>query len=170
MSFYTDVLEKDPRFTSTDTIKDMALLEPGTRAAMQKLIELAKAQGHDVRVTETYRSQARQEYVFSQGWSKLQKVGCHGYGIAADLGVFIGGKYMGDNKPYLFLPELCKEVGLISGIDWGNPNIPHNFVDSGHVQRIPVWRQKQVFSGSWYPPEHYNPYEDKINDGIAGVS
>lgn len=162
MTFYDEVLKVDPRFTSTDTIKDVALLETGTRDAVLRLVDLAKAQGHDVRILETYRSQARQEYVFSQGWSKLQRVGCHGYGLACDLGVFINGKYQGDSKPYMFLPELCKQVGLISGIDWGNPDIKHTFVDSGHVQRIPIWRQKQVFSGQWYPPEEYDPYTDEM--------
>lgn len=160
MSFYDDVIKADPRFDSTETIKDMDLLEPGTKAAVEKLIALAKDAGHDIRVLETFRSQARQTYVFEKGASKLKKVGCHGYGLACDFGVFVNGQYQGNNGLYMFLPELCKQVGLISGIDWGAPDQPHTFVDSGHVQRIPVWRQNAVFAGEWYPPEDYDPYGD----------
>jgi hypothetical protein len=160
MSFYTDVIQKDFRFNHPETIKDMALMETGTRKAVEKLLQMAKDKGHDLRVLETYRSQARQTEVFNKGFSKLSKVGCHGYGLACDFGVFINGQYQGNNDPYMFLPEMCKEVGLISGIDWGAPDQPHTFIDSGHVQRIPVWRQKAVFAGEWYPPENYDPYKD----------
>ena len=38
MSFYTDVIKKDPRFNSTAVIKDVSLLEPGTRVAIAKKI------------------------------------------------------------------------------------------------------------------------------------
>jgi hypothetical protein len=165
MSFYTDVIMNDPRFNSTETIKDTALLEDGTRNAVMHLIALAKAAGHDLRVLETYRSQARQTMVFNNGTSKLKKVGCHGYGLACDFGVFINGQYQGNNEPYMFLPDLCKQVGLISGIDWGRPDLPHTFVDSGHVQRIPIWRQNSVFDNEWYPPAEYDPYQDQA--GVA---
>lgn len=33
--FYADVIQKDPRFTSTKRISDLALLEPITRAAVE---------------------------------------------------------------------------------------------------------------------------------------
>lgn len=160
MSFYTDVIRKDARFKSTATIKDMALLEPGMRAAVQELIADAKAAGHDLRVMETFRSQARQAYVFMHGWSHLKNVGCHGYGVACDLGLFDNGVYEEDGEKYRFIVPIAKKHGLVSGIDWGTPFQKHTFMDAGHVQRVPVYRQGELFSGAWYPGEKYNPFDD----------
>ncbi len=165
MSFYTDVLMKDPRFNSTNTINDVSLLEPGTRAAVAAIIADAKAMGHDLRVGETYRSQARQHQVFMAGASHLSKVGCHGYGIAADLQLFEGGQYVKDGGKYNFLLALCKKHGMVSGIDWGHTGKHNSQPDAGHVQRVPIWRQPALFSRSWYPPTTYDPWQDVQGHG-----
>ena len=168
MSFYNTVLRNSKAFRSDAVCKDMALLEPGTRAAVQALVDEAHAEGHDLRVLETYRSQTRQSTLFAQRRTQLRTVGCHGYGVAVDFGVFINGRYAEDNKPYLFLRELARKHGLISGQDWGHARMG-GFVDSGHVQRIPVWRQNAMFSGQWYPPEVYDPYTDSVTNHHADV-
>ena len=137
------------------------MLEPGTRAAVLALLADAKVQGIDLRLLETYRSQTRQSALFMQHATQLRTVGCHGYGVAADFGVFNNGKYAEDNKPYVFLRAMARKYGLISGQDWGRATESASFVDSGHVQRVPVWRQNALFSGAWYPPEVYDPYQDE---------
>jgi len=163
-NFYTNVIKKDARFNSKQVIKDVSLLEPGTRVAVAKMIVLAHQAGHELRIGETYRSQSRQTQVFNQGFSKLKKVGCHGYGVAADLILLVNGKYDPTGEHYQFMQAMCKEVGLISGIDWGHPNSPHSFKDWDHVQRVPVFRQNAMFAGTWYPPINYDPYQDQINN------
>ena len=63
-NFYTDVIKKDPRFNGPDVnvvVCDMNLLEPGFRASVVQMQAMAKAAGHELKVAETYRSQARQE-------------------------------------------------------------------------------------------------------------
>jgi hypothetical protein len=100
--------------------------------------------------------------------TKLRNVGCHGYGVAADFGLFIDGKYAEDNKPYEFLRTLARKHGLVSGQDWGHAR-EGDFVDSGHVQRVPVWRQNALFSGAWYPAEDYDPYADSTAHGHSDV-
>ena len=159
MSFYDTIIRNSHAFRSDAICKDPMLLEPGTRAAVAALLADAKAQNIDLRLIETYRSQARQSALFMRRATQLRTVGCHGYGVAADFGVFIGGKYAEDNKPYMFLRTMAREHGLVSGQDWGHAT-EGSFVDSGHVQRVPVWRQNALFSDSWYPPETYDPYED----------
>jgi len=119
-------------------------------------------------VLETYRSQTRQSALFTRHATQLRTVGCHGYGVAADLGVFVNGRYAEDNRPYVFLRALARQHGLISGQDWGHAR-EGSFVDSGHVQRIPVWRQNALFGGSWYPPESYDPYADSRANGHFDV-
>ena len=167
MSFYTDVLKKDKRFNSTKQITDINLLEPGTRAAVAKLISLAHAAGHEIRVAETYRSQTRQGQLFKQGFTQLRKVGCHGFGVACDLNLFVNGKYDPDGTDYSFFVDLCKQAGLVSGIDWGTPHQKHTFHDWDHVQRVPVFRQNDLFAGKWYPPVNYDPYQDMKDHGIG---
>lgn len=156
-NFYTDIIKKDSRYNSTNVIKDVMLLEPVTRAAVAAIIADAAKLGHDLRVGETYRSQARQTQVFKQGASKLSKVGCHGFGLAADLQMFVNGQYDTVGEHYAFLAELCKKHGLVSGIDWGRPNSPHTFRDWDHVQRCAISDQPGLFAGTWYPDDKYNP-------------
>lgn len=168
-SFYDTVLRNSKAFRSDVVCKDPAMLEPGTRAAVLALIADAKGVGKDVRLLETYRSQTRQSYLFTRRATQLRVVGCHGYGVAADLGVFVDGVYQEKNAPYVFLKFLARQHGLISGQDWGHAR-EGNFVDSGHVQRVPVWRQNALFGGAWYPSVDYDPYADSTTSGHADVT
>jgi len=158
-SFYDTIIRNSAAFRSDAVCKDTALLEPGTRAAVLATLADAKVQNIDLRLLETYRSQTRQSALFMKHVTQLRTVGCHGYGVAADFGVFVNGKYAEDNKPYIFLRVMARKHGLISGQDWGHAT-EGSFVDSGHVQRVPVWRQNELFSGTWYPPAVYDPYQD----------
>jgi hypothetical protein len=167
-NFYTNAIRNSKQFRSDDRYAGIELLEPGTRAAVLALVQDAHEQGHDLRILETYRSQARQSRLFVQRATQLRTVGCHGYGVAADFGVFVDGKYAENNAPYVFLRDLARKHGLISGQDWGHAK-EGNFVDSGHVQRVPVWRQNDMFNGTWYPGEKYDPYTDSIANGHADV-
>lgn len=169
MSFYDTVIRNSKAFRSDVVCKDMALLEPGTRAAVLALVAEATVEGHDLRVLETYRSQTRQSALFAKHATQLRVVGCHGYGVAVDFGVFVNGKYAENNTPYVFLRTLARKHGLVSGQDWGHAKTG-SFVDSGHVQRVPVWRQPALFNGSWYPPENgYDPYQDSVTNHHADV-
>lgn len=168
-SFYDTVIRNSPAFRSDAVCKDTALLEPGTRAAVAAMLADAKSQNIDLRLLETYRSQTRQSALFIKRVTQLRMVGCHGYGVAADFGVFVNGKYAEDNKPYIFLRVMARKHGLISGQDWGHA-VEGSFVDSGHVQRVPVWRQNALFSGAWYPPEAYDPYQDDIAHHVDMVA
>lgn len=168
MSFYTDVLRNSKAFRSDVVCKDMTLLEPGTRAAVLALIADAHMQNIDLRVMETYRSQTRQSALFMKRATQLRTVGCHGYGVAVDFGVFVRGVYQGSATPYVFLRQTARKHGLISGFDWGHAKTG-GFVDAGHVQRVPVWRQGALFAGQWYPPAAYDPYADSKTTGHLDV-
>jgi hypothetical protein len=159
MSFYDTVIRNSSAFRSDAVCKDMNLLEPGTRMAIDGMLDDAKAAGHDLRVLETYRSQTRQSYLFTKHATQLRVVGCHGYGVAVDFGVFVGGRYMEDNKPYIFLDALARKHGMVSGQTWGHSYVNRGFVDSGHVQRVRVEHQRALFNGNWYPDLKYSPYD-----------
>lgn len=157
--FYADVIQKDPRFTSTKRISDLALLEPITRAAVETIISQAAKLGITIEPFETFRSEARQQLLFQQKATKLRQVGVHHYGLACDLVKIVDGEpsWKGD---YTFLRNLAYANNLISGQDWGNPKIHHSFIDADHVQRVGLPRQADLFAGRWYPDDAYNPYTD----------
>lgn len=160
-NFYTNVIRRDSRFNSIQCIKDVSLLEPGTRAKVAKMIVLAHEAGHELRVGETYRSQARQYWCWTKRLTQLRKVGCHGFGVACDLQLFVNGEYDPNGSHYGFFVDLCKQVGLISGIDWGHPDHKTSFHDWDHVQNVPVFRQASLFAGTWYPAPDYDPVADE---------
>jgi hypothetical protein len=168
-SFYSTVLAKSPVFRSTQPQKSTDLLEPGTRAAVAALIKEAAEHDHHLVVLETFRSSARQIELFNQHKTELREVGCHGYGVAADLGITGPSGQVNWKADYTLLQALAEKHGLIWGGDWGTPKCHHSFKDMDHVQRVPVFRQPALFKGEFYPPEDYDPYADMKQHGVAGV-
>lgn len=158
-NFFTDVIQKDPRFRSTKRVSDPALLEPNMRAAVQAVIADADAHGIKLMVYETYRSQERQLQLFNQHASQLKNVGVHHYGLACDIVKDINGEPSWKGS-FSFLQALAKAHGLIWGGDWGTPNVHHSFQDTDHVQRCSVADQAKLFRGEWYPGADYNPYTE----------
>jgi hypothetical protein len=156
-NFYTDVIRKDARFGSLQPIHDLALLEPVTRSKVLAIIADAAAAGIKLMAYETFRRQARQTKLYHQRATKLKTVGVHHYGLACDLIKDIAGEpsWKGD---FAFLGRLAKKHRMIWGGDWGSPGARHKFVDSVHVQRCAIPRQKALFAGIWYPGEDYDPY------------
>lgn len=60
MSFFTEVIRNDKRFSSPLACYDPALLEPNFRAAAAAIIAAAAQAGHHLRLGETFRSAPRQ--------------------------------------------------------------------------------------------------------------
>ncbi|MFA4904486.1 MAG: M15 family metallopeptidase [Desulfobaccales bacterium] len=160
MSFYDDVIKNDPRFRSAKPISDLALLEPVTRAAVQAIIADAAEMGHEMMAFETYRSRELQGIYFRRGVTKLQKVGVHHYGLAADIVKVVNGEPSWDGS-FDFLGPLAQKYGMIWGGDWGKPDEPHTFRDYCHVQRVRVEDQGSLFREEWYPDKGFNPWEDE---------
>ncbi len=150
MSFFTEVIRPDPRYNSTDECRDPLLLEPVTRAAVENIIKDAANMGITLRISETFRSPARQKMMYDKGTSQLENIGVHTYGLACDFFKLVDGKasWSGD---WSFLRDLAEKHGLISGLDWGLPLVRHNFIDPDHVQRVSVSEQESLFAGTYYP-------------------
>jgi hypothetical protein len=168
-TFYTDIIEQDPRFELATRIADVDLLEPTTRQLVEQIVESAGKMGICLMIYETYRSQARQQELFNAGATGLRAVGVHHYGLACDIVRSVSGEpsWKGD---FSFLGQLARASGLIWGGDWGDPSIPHSLVDAVHVQRCTIARQPGLFSGTWYPDATYNPYADDPHVLLAGVT
>ena len=155
-NFYTDVITVSSYFDSTEVCRDLMMLEPGTRTAVQSIIADAMSE-HDIdlRVSETFRSQERQQMLFAQGATKEDgktsaSMGVHHFGLACDFFKMINGEasWAGD---WSFLRDLTEKHGLISGLDWGLPNMKHTFIDPDHVQACTLEQQPELYAGTWYP-------------------
>jgi hypothetical protein len=153
-NWYTDTIRKSSYFDAPECVRDLSLLEPRFRLAVLEIIDGAMRLDPPIRliVTETYRSQERQQQLFSEGSTQLRTVGVHHYGLAADFAKVVNGlaSWAGD---WSFLRDLANANGVISGLDWGHPDWHHNFVDPDHVQGCAVTDQGALFAGTWYPPE-----------------
>ncbi|MFZ0200889.1 MAG: M15 family metallopeptidase [Candidatus Sulfotelmatobacter sp.] len=161
-NFYTDVISKDTRFESVSRVSDPSLLEQSTRQLVAGIVSAAGQMGIELMIYETYRSEERQQDLFNHGATKLRTVGVHHYGLACDIVRVVNGEpsWKGD---FSFLGQLAQSSGMIWGGDWGAPHIKHSFIDSVHVQRCTVARQGDLFAGTWFPDEAYNPCEDHQN-------
>lgn len=157
-TFYTDVIQHSKLYNSTSRVASLELLEPVFRQKVQAIVADAAAHGRTLLVFETYRSQKRQQELFKQGVTKLQAVGVHHYGLAADIVYVAGGEpsWKGD---FSFLGQLAHSHQLIWGGDWGYPQVRHSFSDPDHVQWCTVGQQAALFRGEWYPAADYNPYQ-----------
>ncbi len=157
-SFYTDVIQKDPRFNSINRVAELHLLEPITRQKVEAIIADANAEGVPLMAYETYRSEARQKHLFAQKVTQLQAVGVHHYGLACDIVKVVHGEpsWKGD---FTILERLAKKHGLIWGGNWGHADPFKGFQDTDHVQRCSIARQPALFRLQWYPDQHYDPYQ-----------
>ncbi|CAK7024357.1 M15 family metallopeptidase [Tissierella sp.] len=107
--------------SSTEIISDLDELSPKTRELAIKFLEKCEEKGLSVRITETYRTQARQEMLYKQGrttsgsvvtWTKNSK---HTKRRAFDICENNTDDPYGDLEFFRKCAEIGKEVGLTPG-------------------------------------------------------
>jgi peptidoglycan LD-endopeptidase CwlK len=144
MSFYTDILTKDPRFKAPLVCRDPALLFPPFRAKIEAVIAKLAAASQTFEIIETFRSQARQEELYAAHATQLRTVGVHGFGLACDCARMIGGRITWESGAYGNYGAACEAEGLTWGGRW-------TFGDLVHAQYVTVAEQPKLFNLSWYP-------------------
>jgi len=121
--------------------RTIATLQPEVRPFATALVERAAAQGIVIKAISGIRSYAEQDALFAQGRTAPGKIvtnarggqSNHNFGIAFDVGVFDGRRYL-DHSP------LYKAVGAIGvglGLEWGGNWT--SIVDEPHFQLRPRW-------------------------------
>ncbi|WP_353093007.1 M15 family metallopeptidase [Tissierella praeacuta] len=107
--------------SSTEIISDLDELSPKTRELAIKFLERCEEDGLSVRITETYRTQARQNMLYEQGrtisglivtWTKNSK---HTKRRAFDICEDNTDEPYGDLEFFRKCAEIGKEVGLTAG-------------------------------------------------------
>jgi hypothetical protein len=117
-------------------MRDINLLHPDLQPKAQKLIDLAKAKGIDIIISQTLRTKEEQNDLYAQGRTKPGNIvthveypySLHCWGVAFDIAVIIGGKANWDPRHYDLIGPLGESLGLEWGGRW------KNFVDRPHFQ------------------------------------
>ncbi|MEH6940761.1 M15 family metallopeptidase [Bacillus sp. JJ722] len=129
----------------TKACRDVNELKPVAKQACLLFLEECKKAGLDVFITETYRSQARQNYLYEQGRTRPgQKVtwtrnSNHTGRMAWDIAVNPP-KNLYDTATLKKAGAIAKQLGITWGGDWDTPDMPHFQVSS-----------------NWKVPSNYKP-------------
>ena len=112
-------------------IRDVAELTDNAKAACELFLEECKRQGLNVLITETYRSQERQDYLYAQGrtragkkvtWTKNSR---HTSRRAWDICKNVKGEEYSDTAFFKACGKIAKSLGITWGGEWKTPDLPH---------------------------------------------
>jgi peptidoglycan L-alanyl-D-glutamate endopeptidase CwlK len=121
--------------------KNIATLLPEVQPMARALVQRAAFNGIRIKIISGLRTYAEQEELYAQGRTKPgPKVtnsrggySNHNFGIAFDIGVFEGQKYLPESVKYKAVGALGTDLGLDWGGNWTS------IVDQPHFQLRPVW-------------------------------
>jgi peptidoglycan LD-endopeptidase CwlK len=121
--------------------KVIATLLPQVRPIARALVQKAAAAGISIRVISGLRSYEEQAALYAQGRTTPGKkvtnarpgYSNHNFGIAFDIGVFEGSKYLPESPKYKAVGALGMDLGLEWGGNW------KTIVDQPHFQLRPTW-------------------------------
>jgi peptidoglycan L-alanyl-D-glutamate endopeptidase CwlK len=121
--------------------KVIATLLPPVRPIARALVQKAASAGITIRVISGLRSYEEQAALYAQGRTapdnKVTNARAgysnHNFGIAFDVGVFEGNKYLPESPKYKAVGALGMDLGLEWGGNW------KTIVDQPHFQLRPAW-------------------------------
>lgn len=115
----------------TQTIRDISALTPAAQTACNLFMESCRQKGLNVLITETYRSQERQDYLYEQGRSRPGKIvtwtknSRHTSGRAWDVCKNVKGEEYSDASFFKSCGDVAAQLGIIWGGTWSTPDTPH---------------------------------------------
>ena len=131
----------------TTSIRDLNELNPYVMVRAEKWIKQCQNASLDVRISETYRTNERQSYLYSLGLSTVQVTGAHGFRVALDFFFVENGKTAYPVAKMKAAAQIAKIIGFEWGGDWTS------FQDMPHLQLlggITLAQYRQGKRPSWY--------------------
>ncbi len=132
-----------PEITDVDarSEKNILTLQEEVRPLARALVHKAAAAGIRIKIISGLRTYAEQDALYAQGRTAPGKkvtnakggYSNHNFGIAFDIGVFEGNKYMEESPKYKAVGVLGMDLGLEWGGNW------KTIVDEPHFQLRPAW-------------------------------
>ena len=119
----------------------IATLLPHVRPYARALYFKARDNGITINIISGTRTYAEQDALYAQGRTKAGNIvtnarggySNHNFGIAFDIGVFSGNRYLPESPLYKAVGALGMELGLEWGGNWTS------IVDQPHFQLRPAW-------------------------------
>lgn len=145
-------LSPDFPMFDTRTEKNLATLDPLASNIMRKLVTIAKQvaaeENVEVKVISGHRTWDEQDKLYAQGRTAPGNIvtkargghSNHNFGIAIDLGIFKGSKYLDNSDPrkaeriHTIIADRVKkeELNTVWGGDWENfRDLPHHEIRTG---------------------------------------
>jgi len=132
-----------PEITGVDSRseKNILTLQPEVRPLARALVHKAALAGIKIKIISGFRSYEEQDALYAQGRTAPGNIvtnarggySNHNFGIAFDVGVFEGNKYLDDSPKY----KAAGVLGMDLGLEWGGSW--KTIVDQPHFQLRPVW-------------------------------
>ncbi|MFN8548741.1 MAG: M15 family metallopeptidase [Candidatus Eisenbacteria bacterium] len=124
--------------------KTIATLLEEVRPIARALVQKAEASGVKIKLISGLRTYLEQDALYAQGrtapGAKVTNArggySNHNFGIAFDVGVFEGSKYLSDSPKYNAVGVLGVDLGLEWGGNW------KTIVDQPHFQLRPAWARE----------------------------
>lgn len=141
----------------TKACRDISALSPLAQKACNLFLKECKEAGLNVLITETHRSQARQDYLYAQGrtrpgqvvtWTKNSR---HTSKMAWDICKNVRGQEYSDAKFFEQCGKIAKKLGITWGGTWKTPDRPHFEIDSKwkyeEEEEVKVEKDKIIVDG-----------------------
>lgn len=116
--------------------RDVSELTPNAQKACNLFLQKCEESGLNVLVTETYRSQERQNYLYEQGRSRSGKIvtwtknSRHTSRRAWDICQNVKGKEYSDSGFFKACGDIAKSLGITWGGTWKQADTPHFEIDT----------------------------------------
>lgn len=131
----------DTELVDARSESNITTLHPRVRTAARKLVRAASDSGITIKVISGTRTYAEQDHLYEQGRTRPGNIvtnarggySNHNFGIAFDIGVFSGTKYVPESPAYRKVGKLGKSLGLKWGGDWTG------IQDEPHFELRPEW-------------------------------
>ena len=149
-AIYRSIVGEPPVASATPTLADersernIATLLPQAQPIARALIESAAAIGIAIKIISGTRTYEEQNALYEQGRSKPGRIvtnarggySNHNFGIAFDIGVFEGGRYLDESPAY----KAVGAIGMKLGLEWGGNW--KTIQDEPHFQLRPAWARE----------------------------
>ena len=144
-AIHRSIVGEPPVSSGTGTLADersernIATLLPQVQPLARALIESAAAIGIAIKVISGTRTYEEQNALYEQGRSKPGRIvtnarggySNHNFGVAFDIGVFEGGRYLEESPLYEKVGILGESLGLEWGGRWKFKDAPHFQLKTG---------------------------------------